>query len=160
MQRCSAFDDAASPACSIQASSTTDRDICRTFSSHQILGSVDTDCLSNQSYPGHQGREPHGPRDRHLKRPNIPSSRNNDACRMGSDQKRIFHRTYQQCRNDCTFDGQRHICLHSFCLAEPVGILQSLSESRLCQDDRVQKPFPELQELAQNDSWPIRTASA
>ena len=160
MQRCSAFDDAASPACSIQASSTTDRDICRTFSSHQILGSVDTDRVSDQSCPGRQGREPRGPRDHYRRRLNIPSSRNNDACRMGSDQKRIFHRTYQQRRNDCTFGGPRQIRLQSFCLAERFGILQLLSESRWRQDDRVQKPFPELRELAPSDSWPIQTASA
>ena len=160
MQRCSAFDDAASPACSIQASSTTDRDICRTFSSHQILGSVDTDRLSNQSCPGRQGREPRGPRDRHLKHPNIPSSRNSGACRMGSDQMRIFHRKCRQHRNDCTFDGQMRSRWQCLCPGERVGREQDPLGPQLCQDGCVQKPFPELRELAHSDSWPIQTASA
>ena len=160
MQRCSAFDDEASPACSIQESSTTDRDICRTFSSHRILGSVGTDRLSNQSCPGRQDREPRGPRDHYRWRLNIPLSRNNAACRMDSDQKRIFHRKCRQRRNDCTCDGQRQVRLPCLCPRERVGILQSFSESRWCQDGRVQKPFPELRELAHSDSWPIQTASA
>ena len=160
MQHCSAFDDAASPACSIQASSTTDRDICRTFSSHRILGSVDTDRLSNQSCPGRQGREPRAQRDHHRRRLNIPSSRNSDACRMDSDQKRIFHRKCRQRRNDCTCDDPMRTRLQCLCPRERVGREQDPLGPQLCQDGRVQKPFPELRELAHSDSWPIQTASA
>ena len=151
MQRCSAFDDAASPACSIQASSTTDRDICRTFSLHRILGSVDTDCLSNQSCPGRQDRQTRAQRDHYRRRLNIPLSRNSDACRMDSDQKRIFHRKCRQRRNDCTCDGQRQIRWQCLCPGERVGREQDPLGSQLFQDGCVQKPFPELQELAQGD---------